>query len=335
MKLFMITNRNVIGGSGRRRVEKSLGEQISRNLTFWVTEAVNPTNLSKWEKCDRRRFEKALADEAQNFPFLENLEDHEFQEHLTFFIHGYNNSWDESVERYEQICRDLFKKKKLGICVLLSLPSNGRITSYLPDRSDVRESAIQFANVFDRLFSYMKTKQRELDPKKQCRAKVSIIAHSMGCYLTQEALRVCWERHNKPLTVSLINQLVLVAGDVDNDLFASGESVDESDGDPMAQLTYRIVALFTGRDKVLGVSAGLKHFGKRRLGRSGLDSRVGIPDNVFDVDCSNLIPTDATNEHSAYFDHPKTRSLIEMILRGVDRRELVRRGLIESIHRTA
>ena len=51
----------------------------------------------------------------------------------------------------------------------------------------------------------------------------------------------------------------MVAADVDNDLFRSGENVQHGDGEGLANLSYRITALYTGRDNVLGASAGLKH----------------------------------------------------------------------------
>jgi len=45
----------------------------------------------------------------------------------------------------------------------------------------------------------------------------------------------------------------------------------------------------SGKDPVLGLSAGLKHFGKRRLGRSGIDHDFPVPDNVWDIDCSRSL----------------------------------------------
>ena len=62
-------------------------------------------------------------------------------------------------------------------------------------------------------------KRRPTDPANACKAKISVIAHSMGNYLVQKAMAAAWTRKNQPLLVSLINQLVMVAADVDNDLF--------------------------------------------------------------------------------------------------------------------
>jgi hypothetical protein len=111
----------------------------------------------------------------------------------------------------------------------------------------------------------------------------------------------------------------MVAADVDNDLFKSGETVDRSDGDAIANLTYRVTVLFSGLDEILGLSAGLKHFGKRRLGRSGLDSSVPVPDNVWQHDCSPLFEGQQRGVHGAYFEHQPVFDFMRQVLRGVDR----------------
>ncbi|MBI5772474.1 MAG: hypothetical protein HZA89_01880, partial [Verrucomicrobia bacterium] len=117
---------------------------------------------------------------------------------------------------------------------------------------------------------------------------------------------------------------------VDNDLFAGGEAVGNGAGEGMANLCYRITALYSGRDSVLGVSAGLKHFGKRRLGRSGLDQEVTQPDNVCDYDCSPFFPANEENVHSAYFLTERTQNVMRDLLRGHDRKIVVARaGLVK------
>jgi hypothetical protein len=113
----------------------------------------------------------------------------------------------------------------------------------------------------------------------------------------------------------------MIAADVDNDLFEPTAS-DGSDGNAVANLTYRVTSLFNGRDAVLGASAGLKHFGTRRLGRSGLAVRPPTcKDNVWDIDCSGFFPASVTGMqiHGAYFDNPAVMKLVGDILRGIDR----------------
>jgi len=154
----------------------------------------------------------------------------------------------------------------------------------------------------------------------------------MGNYVVQKAMAAAWTRKNQPLLVSLINQLLMVAGDVDSDLFDAG-APDNNDGNAVANLTYRITALYSGRDSVLGASAGLKHFGMRRLGRTGLSNRPPLADpssptdNVWDVDCSSFFPqeVDSAAIHGAYFLNDGTLNLIRHVLRGLDR------GVLDSL----
>jgi esterase/lipase superfamily enzyme len=101
----------------------------------------------------------------------------------------------------------------------------------------------------------------------------------MGNYMVKKTMAKAWTRKNQPLLVSLINQLLMVAADVDSDLFDSG-APDNNDGNTVANLTYRITALYNGRDSVLGASIGLKHFDMRRLGRTGLSNRPPVADPV-------------------------------------------------------
>ena len=124
----------------------------------------------------------------------------------------------------------------------------------------------------------------------------------------------------------------MVAADVDNDLFRSGENVSHGDGEGLANLSYRITALYTGRDNVLGASAGLKHFGKRRLGRSGLDRTYSLPDNVWDVDCTDLMDLNVNGivVHGEYFNpsEGKIYNLMRAVLAGTDRGVLVKQGIV-------
>jgi len=277
--------------------------------------------LKTWRGVSETQFQTLLAAAADKFPLLPHAE-HEDQRHVALFVHGYNNDWSEAAKRYDQIRRELFEKNDLGICVLFSWPSDGTPLGYLADRADARACAPDLAAVLSNLYDWLVAKQAvAADPATACRAKTSIIAHSMGNYLLQNAMQQVWLRKNSPLLVSLVNQLLMVAADVDWDLFKSGETVDGSDGDAIANLTYRVTALYSGRDAVLGASAGLKHFGERRLGRSGLLKDPAPSSNVWDADCSSLIAKSvgSGDVHSAYFDGSKTLSLMKDVLTGVDR----------------
>lgn len=331
-KYWMISNRNISVAQNELGINQA-------GLTYWVTDKFdNLDKLTTWTRVNQAAsFRKQLIEVASTFPRLPDNGANEDQKHVTLFVHGYNNTWRDAVSTYERLNRALFTGNDgLGLCVLFTWPSKGSPAAYLADRQEVEDSAGDLADVLTLLYDYLqivevKTAQNLANA---CYVKTSIIAHSMGNYLVQKAAQTVWTRKNQPLLVSLLNQLLMLAADVDNDLFKSGEQVDKSDGDALANLTYRITAFYTGLDQVLGASAGLKHFGKRRLGRSGLDRTVSEPDNVWDIDCTPFFANDGRdgiNIHSAYFDDPEVLNLMRQVLRGVDRTVLsLNQGLVSS-----
>ncbi|HWB20214.1 MAG TPA: alpha/beta hydrolase [Phycisphaerales bacterium] len=311
---WMITNRRIVGDDlicDRGR------------LAFFVSSAGEIDNFSSWQELPQQDFLDQLKSAADEFPRIDDRALHEEQKHITLFVHGYNNNWRSSARMYARICDQLFNDqgRNLGLCILFAWPSDGMLLNYLPDRADARESAPDLAEILSLLHDHLLVKQPlgARDAALSCKAKTSIIAHSMGNYVLQKAMHIAWTRHNQPLLVSLINQLIMVAADIDNDVFGNATNSSESDGEAIANLTYRVTALYSGRDSVLGMSAGLKHFGKRRLGRSGLDRTKSLPDNVWDVDCSKLFSKDERDIHSGYFREETTLNLMEVLLRGVDR----------------
>ena len=244
-------------------------------------------------------------------------------------MHGFNNKFTSASKFYQDLCGRLFDgPDSLGLCILYDWPSRGSILGYEPDRSHARICAQDLTDVLSALFDWLVAKQQATidNSAKACKAKVSLIAHSMGNYVVQKAMAAAWTRKNQPLLVSLINQLVMVAADVDSDLFDEG-APDNNDGNAIANFTYRITALYSGRDSVLGASAGLKHFGMRRLGRSGLPNHPPLADassptdNVWDVDCSSFFSPDVAGAgiHGAYFVNDDTINLMRHVLRGLDR----------------
>jgi esterase/lipase superfamily enzyme len=317
-KYWLISDRNN-GGVGQGK--------NNAGLTYWVSEGGDLTNIVSWQKVSGGNFQKLLADAADEFP--DNVPN-EQQSHVTILVHGFNVSFQSATAFYQKISGSLFTgvNSLNGLCVLYDWPSLGSALGYEPDRAHARACAADLADVLSALFDYLVKKQNAAmaNPANACKAKVSMIAHSMGNYVLQKAMASAWTRKNQPLLASLLNQLVMVAADVDNDLFDAG-APDNGDGGAIVNLSYRITALYSGRDAVLGASAGLKHFGTRRLGRSGLANRPPLvtqlpaTDNVWDVDCSSFFPASVGGNaiHGAYFETPETIELMRKILRGIDR----------------
>ena len=324
---WMITDRTFQNGAPTGDVGK---------LTYWVSDSASLDQIGNWNPRTSSEFQAALVSAADTFP-THVQGDNAQQKHVCFLIHGYNNGFADAADLYTKVCNQLFAGPDgLGLCISLDWPSLGSIIGYEPDRDHARECANDVADVFDAVNTWLINKQRQTakNPDSACKAKISIIAHSMGNYVTQKALSAVWKRNNQPLSVSLVNQLIMVAADVDNDLF-DAKSEDATDGEAVANLSYRVTSLYSGRDDVLGASAGLKHFGTRRLGRSGLANRPPIEadgtkrDNVWDIDCSSFFPSTVTglSIHGAYFRTDGTINLMRSILKGIDRGVLDQLGL--------
>ena len=330
------------------RDNSGIGTKLNNSgLSYFVSEAGPLNNIANWQRVSPRSFQTQLAAAADQFPEVKPGQN-ESQSHVTILIHGFNVSFNSSTLFYQDLCGRLFDgPESMGLCILYDWPSQGAVSGYLPDRATARQCADDLTNVLGNLFDWLIKKQKDAvtaaaaavagktSSVSPCKAKVSVIAHSMGNYVLQKAMAAAWTRKNQPLLVSLINQLLMVAGDVDNDLFDAG-APDNNDGAAMVNLTYRITALYSGRDEVLGASAGLKHFGTRRLGRSALAHRpplVNAPpatDNVWDVDCSSFFPPTVSgiDIHGAYFVTDATITLIRKILSGIDRSVLATTGAI-------
>ena len=318
MPYFMLSNRKLS--------RNEPGEELANEMTYYVATDSNAKNLAQfasWEKVGDKEFRRMLTEITDAFPVVSD-DENESQKHVSLFIHGYNTGWQQAATRYADLCKRLYSGRNgLGTLVLYTWPSNGSAAGYLPDREDARDSAPALADALVQLHDHIVTMQRlaARTPAKQCRAKISVISHSMGNFVIQKALVIAAKKLNSPQLITLIHQLVMVAADVDNDIFQKDQP-DDCDGSLMANLCYRVGALYTGLDQVLGASAGLKHFGTRRLGRSGLSDRNNVWDNVFDFDVTDLIDQ-SKSIHSAALESPKSVELMRNVLIGVDRNFLV------------
>jgi len=120
------------------------------------------------------------------------------------FIHGFNNRFEDSVYRFAQIVHDSGVK---SAPVLVTWPSRGSLLAYGYDR----ESTNYTRNALESLLQYLAADEEVKD--------VSILAHSMGNWLTLEALRQMAIRNGR--LPAKFKNVMLAAPDVDVDVFRS------------------------------------------------------------------------------------------------------------------
>ena len=121
---------------------------------------------------------------------------------VLLFVHGFNNKFEEAVYRFAQIIHD---SDATITPVLFTWPSRGNLLQYGYDHESASYSRDALENVLQFLAR---------DPSV---GEISILAHSMGNWVTLEALRQMSIR-NKGLPPKIQN-IMLAAPDVDFDVF--------------------------------------------------------------------------------------------------------------------
>ncbi|MCC0005579.1 MAG: alpha/beta hydrolase [Methylobacteriaceae bacterium] len=118
------------------------------------------------------------------------------------FVHGYNTRFEEAVYRFAQIVHD---SRAQVTPVLFTWPSRGKLLAYAYDRESATYSRDGLESALQALAN---------DPKV---GEISILAHSMGNWVTIEALRQMSIR-NRGISKKIRN-VMLAAPDVDVDVF--------------------------------------------------------------------------------------------------------------------
>lgn len=118
------------------------------------------------------------------------------------FIHGFNNRFEDAVYRFAQIVHD---SDSDVVPILFTWPSRGSVFAYGYDRE---------SNNYSRDALELLLKALADDPNVD---EVSILAHSMGNWVTLEALRQMAIRDKR--VAPKIKNVMLAAPDVDVDVF--------------------------------------------------------------------------------------------------------------------
>ena len=121
---------------------------------------------------------------------------------VILFVHGYNTRFEEAVYRFAQIVHD---SKTKAVPVLFTWPSRGELLAYTYDRESAN---------FSRDALELVLREMAKDPAV---GEISILAHSMGNWVTMEALRQMAIRDKR--IAPKIKNVMMAAPDVDIDVF--------------------------------------------------------------------------------------------------------------------
>ena len=152
---------------------------------------------------------------------------------IFLFIHGYNNNFADSTFRAAQFSYDYSLK---AVTVHYSWPSGGSIPLYVYDRDSADFARDGLADLLTLL--------SETDANE-----ITVVAHSMGNYVTMEALRSL-ALQGKRHPIDRISSFLMAAPDIDIDVFERQLKDVKKMPQPTAVLVSR-------KDKALAVSGRL------------------------------------------------------------------------------
>jgi esterase/lipase superfamily enzyme len=229
---------------------------------------------------------------------------------VLIFVHGYNTRFEEAVYRFAQIVHDA----RVDVApVLFTWPSGGNLTDYVYDR----DSALYSRDALEALLQALVD-----DPSVD---SITILAHSMGNYLTMESLRQMSIR-NRGLSPK-IRDVMMAAPDIDIDVFR--RQIAEIDAGPRPAY----FTLFVSRDdRALRISSFLAR-DSTRLG--ALDPTqepyraILKQGRVQVVDLTKIDSTDFTN-HSKFASSEVVGAIGERLAQGQTLNE-AKSGLVESL----
>lgn len=202
---------------------------------------------------------------------------------ILVFVHGFNTLFAEGAYRMAQIVEDMNFK---GVPVLFTWASRGRVVDYVYDRDsataarDALEETLQIAS-------------------KSGARRIHLLAHSMGNWVTIEALRQSEIAGHGDFGGHL-GQVILASPDVDVDVF---KTQMKRLGIPKKPFTM----LISKDDRALSVSSRIAG-GKARVGGYANDQEIAnLGVTVIDL---TLVESDDNLHHGKFAQAPEIVQLI-------------------------
>lgn len=201
---------------------------------------------------------------------------------LLLFIHGYNNTFTDSVLRIAQFVEDT---KFSGVPVLFAWASAGKASHYVYDLNSALAARPQLLNTAKILGS---SRARGID----------LFAHSMGSLVTVEAL-VEASVTDGPYTFDRVENVMFAAPDIDLDLF-------KTQLNRMQGKTGNFFVFVSRDDRALMVSRRISG-GVDRVGAADAEELSSLGVTVIDL---SEIDDSASGTHSKFAGSPEVVQLI-------------------------
>jgi esterase/lipase superfamily enzyme len=204
------------------------------------------------------------------------------ERNLMVFVHGYNNTTSDSVLRSAQFVNDSGYE---GVVMLLDWASAGKLPRYVYDLN----STLVARGLLSEINSILLLTQAE---------NYDIFAHSMGGFLTMEAIRDA-VKDNKLNSSGKLQNVVLASPDIDLDLFRTHMAVI---GDNLANF----YVLSSENDRTLAFSQIIAG-GVPRVGAANAEELAELGATVIDL---TEVDDSSSGSHSKFAGSPEVVQLL-------------------------
>lgn len=297
-----------------RRIESGVFGHKQGNIKYLdVGAAKNVPDASDEIKSTDRWFKKvtaqALADGTDDCG------------HVVVLVHGFNIDQSEMLKRHRKVEKGLRDQGFNGTFVSFDWPSDGSVAGYLSDRRDARWAASYLMDGAIREFSSRQ--------QPDCRIDVSLIGHSMGCFVVREAFDFADGEHVVSQNNWTVSQVAFVAADISQSSMREGDSESRS----LVRHLVRLTNYYNPFDDVLSLSSTKRVGASPRLGRIGLPGQISR--KLVNVYCGKYydenkgnFPISVSKSHSWYFDDNRFYEDLRHTLEGkLDRSVIPKRGV--------
>lgn len=196
------------------------------------------------------------------------------------FVHGFNNTFTEGLYRIAQLHHDL---KLPGVAVHYSWSSAAEPLGYVYDRDSM-------------LFGRAGLEALIREVMAAGATKVTLVAHSMGAFLTMEVLREIAIRDGR--VMPQVSGVVLISPDIDVDVF-------RMQAHEIGKLPQPFMIFGSGRDKVLRLSGWI-------TGQSGRLGSLTEVDRLADLEVT-YVDVGAFSSGGGHFVAGTSPALITMM----------------------
>jgi esterase/lipase superfamily enzyme len=238
------------------------------------------------------------------------------REHTLIFIHGFKSDLEVAVQTMAQLHRRYVENPQCPVqnIVMFTWPAMCKILRYRDDARDAVLSGYALARSFAsfRDFLIQQFKKEGGKDRKFCEQKVHLMCHSMGNRVLESMVT---HLQTMDITVnSVFGEILLVAADIDYDALEKPKPLYK-----VIDLGERVHVYYHNGDKALGVSEKTKN-AFNRLGRWGAKNTIGLPDDVYQADVSDIRDDDKlinkVVHHWYYYNSDSVAEDIGVVLGG-------------------